>query len=976
MDRRQALPPGTVLTFPGMPCNLGEEIGRGSNAIVYKASYPDLLNQGEWHTVLIKELFPFHHKAAIYRDNGGRIVCEPDGEETMALHRQSFEYGNRAHLRMLEKHPELTGGNVNTFSLQGSMYTVLGYTGGRSLESETTGEATDLRRLTLRMLGLLDGLEAFHESGFLHLDIAPDNILLIGQGNKERIILIDYNSVYEQNGTQAAPEYYSVKTGFSAPEIRMGRTPDPASDLYSAAAVFYRCLTGTALTPFQMSRPVPPDISGLTVLQNQPETVRSMVRQILHRGLQSLPKNRFQSIGKMREAFQELLDRIDGVGVTHWALWESGRRMVDRVVSENPALAFLRQESELFPANAHMGDGAVMPADACISNPPWKAAMLTASGGMGKTTALLRAVMKHPYSPAQPAVVYLSLYGWKEGNPSYIHNQILENLRFKQNQRSFADARHALDQLLSQPLQTRQGKRPVLLLLLDGLNEVSGSTQPLIEEILSLSRTPGVGLIVSTRSEEPALPFPTVNLIPLSEKEVEDCLSRHGLLLPESPGMRELLRTPLMLSIFLQSSLAEQRQLPVGTQDELLAAYFSALLTKEIRALPEDTEERWKIDAAIYYVLPAIAGELQKQKRALEDIELLPVVERCYRLFSARLLRRAFPQWIGHSQAIRGQTNNGEEWYGQIVHDILWKHLGLLVRNAQGNYQISHQIIAEYLTVLDSQNQTRIWKRRRQKLFLTTVVCLLALVVGAFVYIRYFCPTPYNEYYADIVLNDGMRGYVEAGHQYENALQLVDCAIETPEDYPDALSFYTSSTNFRALSTLSDDPLYSLEQMLLFGEVMPWSRKPMDEERCRELISLAESREEDYARYISVLTYVMEDDYGNRHYYGDHGDLYPALLRELINIDADISAALYQIVCAPHVSGKYDSGSTEASDYNATLSSVIIQNQRLLDLKSQVLWEGGWDEVLSNLHNRRTKALEAIASCGVMADYAEFEQIS
>lgn len=971
MDRRQALPPGTVLAFPGMPCNLGEEIGRGSNAIVYKASYPDLLNQGEWHTVLIKELFPFHHKAAIYRDDRGRIVCEPDGEETMALHQQSFEYGNRVHLRMLEKHPELTGANVNTFSLQGSMYTVLGYTGGRSLESEATGEATDLRRLTLRMLGLLDGLEAFHESGFLHLDIAPDNILLIGQGNKERIILIDYNSVYEQNGLQDAPKYYSVKTGFSAPEIRMGRTPGPASDLYSSAAVFYRCLTGTALTPFQMSRPVPPDVSGLTVLQDQPETVRGMVRQILHRGLQSLPKNRFQSIGEMREAFQELLDRIDGVGVTHWALWESGRRMVDRAVRENPALAFLRQENELFPANAHLGDGTMMPADACISNPPWKAAMLTASGGMGKTTALLRAVMKHSYSPAQPAVVYLSLYGWKEGNPSYIHNQLLENLRFKQDQRSFADARHALDQLLSQPLRTRQGERPVLLLLLDGLNEVSGPTQPLIEEILSLSQTPGVGLIVSTRSQEPALSFPAVNLIPLSEEEVENCLSRHGLLLPESLGMRELLRTPLMLSIFLQSSLAEQRQLPVRTQDELLAAYFSALLTKEIRALPEDTEERWKIDAAISYVLPAIAGELQKQNRALEDVELLPVVERCYRLFSARLLRRAFPQWIGHSQAIRGQAKNGEEWYGQIVHDILWKRLGLLVRNAQGNYQISHQIIAEYLTVLDGQNQTRIWKRRRLKLFLTTAVCLLALTVGVIVFMR----PPYDKTYAEPVLILSMQEYVEAGHQYEDALQLIDCAIETPEDYPDALRLYTSSTASRTPGAFSDRALHLLEEMLLSGEVMPGSGIPMDEERCRELISLAESREEDYAGYISILTYVMEDDYGNRHYYGDHGNSYPALLRDLINIDADISAALYQIVCAPHVPGMYDSDSTEAYNYNATLSSVIIQNQRLADLKSQVSGEGSWDEVLRDLRARRTKTMEDIASSGVMADYAEFERI-
>ena len=973
MDHRKALPPGSVLTFPGMLCTLGEEIGRGSNAIVYKASYPDLLNQGEQHTVLIKELFPFHRKAAIYRDDEGRIVCTPDGEETLALHRRSFEHGNRAHLRMLEKHPELTGGNVNTFSLQGGMYTILGYAGGRSLESEAVGETADLRQLTLRMLGLLDGLEAFHKSGFLHLDIAPDNILLIGQGGKEWVMLIDYNSVYEQNGPQAAPAYYSVKTGYSAPEIRMGRTPCPASDLYSATAVFYRCLTGTALTPFQMSRPTPPNVSSLAVLRGQPETVQDMVCQILRRGLQSLPKNRFQSTEQIREAFQELLDRIDGIGVTHWSLWESGRRLVDRTVRENPALAFLRQEDELFPANARLEDGTVLQAEACISAPPCKAALLTASGGMGKTTALLRAVMKQSYSPTQPAAVYLSLYGWKEGDPSYIHDRLLEGLRFKREQRSFTDARHALDELLSRPLRTRQGERPVLLLLLDGLNEASGSTQPLLEEILALSQAPGIGLIVSTRSEEPALPFPVIDLSPLSETEVEQCLSRCGLLPPEAPPMRELLRTPLMLSIFIKSSLAEKRQLPVGTRDELLAAYFSALLTKEVQALPENTEDRWKIDAAISFVLPAIAGELQKQKRALKDKELLSVVERCYRLFSARILRQAFPQWIGHSQAIRGQARNGEEWYGQIVHDILWKRLGLLVRNAQGSYQISHQIIAEYLTTLNGRNQKRIGKRRRLKLLLTAASFLLALAVGAVVFTYYIC---YDEPYATDVLNYGMGGYVKAGRQYEDILQLIDCAVENPTGYPEALQFYTASAGYRDLDTFNDHALYALEQLLLTGKVMPWSIKPMDEDRCRELMVLAESRKEEYAEYVAMLTYVIEDSYANQYYYGDCDDPYPDLLRDLVTIDADISAALYQIVCAPHVRGKYDDSSTEASNYNSVLSSVTLQNERLADLKSQVSGERSWDEVLRDLETSRAKMLARIIGSGIKADYEESKGIS
>ena len=320
MDHRQALPPGTVLPFPSMSCTLDIELGRGSNAIVYMGSYPDLLNREEHHTVLIKELFPFHPKAAVFRGENGVISRAPEAQETWELHQRSFEYGNRIHLRLLEKHPDLTGANLNTFTLNETLYTVLGFTGGRSLQDAASGPETDLRCLTTRMLSLLDALEAFHESGFLHLDIAPDNILLIGQENRERAMLIDYNSVYDLGSLSPdRPSYYSVKPGYTAPELRTGGTPSAASDLYAVAAVFYRCLSGAVLTPFQMSRPVPPDVSSCPCLESLPDTVCAMVRQILRRGLHALPKRRYQSIGDMREAFQELLDRIDGVGVTHWA---------------------------------------------------------------------------------------------------------------------------------------------------------------------------------------------------------------------------------------------------------------------------------------------------------------------------------------------------------------------------------------------------------------------------------------------------------------------------------------------------------------------------------------------------------------------------------------------------------------------------------------------------------------------------------
>ena len=970
MDHRKALPPGTLLPFPAMSCTLAGESGRGSNAIVYMGSYPDLLNPEERHTVLVKELFPLHQKGGIFRDESGAVVCAPEGRETWDLHLQSFQHGNRVHLRMLEKRPDLTGANLNTFSLHGTLYTVLGCTGGRSLEAESSVPETDLRRLTLRMLGLLDALDAFHESGFLHLDVAPDNILLTGSGSREQVMLIDYNSVYDHKAP-AALSYHSVKPGFSAPELRTGGTPSAASDLFAVAAVFYRCLSGTALTPFQMSRPGPPDVSACPCLQDLPDTVSLMVRQILRRGLQALPKKRYPSVNAMQQAFQELLDRIDGVGVTHWALWESGRKIVERVIQENPGLSYLQEREALFPTRLRLPSGALVPAS--VSQPldgKGRAVLLTASGGMGKTTAMLRAVIEQSrtYSPVQPALVYLSLYGWKEGESAYIHRRLLENLRFKTEQ--YDAARHALDTLLETPLETASGeRRPVLVLLLDGLNEATGETGPLMEEILSLSHLPGIRLVVSARSEEAALPFSKAELAPLTEEDVRAALSREGLLTPESGEMRELLQTPLMLSIFLQSSRVEGRQLSVTSQEELLHAYFRALLDKELRDLPENTDARWQMDAAVNFVLPSIAREIQKKSRALKDTELLPTVERCYRLFSDPLLRRAFPQWIGRSRSIRGEAANAEEWYGLLVHDLLWKRMGLLVRNEQGRYRVCHETVAEYLTRLESGNARRLLRRRRLRRALASAALLLCLAAGWFVYNTYVRPPPYSPDYEETVFVYGLTGYSNAARQYEHMRAFVDCALETPDRLSLEADSFDRVLDQISIGTNTAYMLHSMETMLTTGEAFSWSRKKLDDAHYRELLELEQARREEYQLLASVLVYVVEDERGNRLY----GGVYPELLSELVNLDGQITAVLYELVCAPHLTQALLEENEDLLRLQKTLSAVTAAQSPHLSGETD---GNALNRLLLTLQGNRASIRSELNTCGAIAACQQKEDIS
>ena len=244
MDTRIRLDPGTILAFPGMKCTIESFAGQGSNSLVYLGTYPDAEQNSLLHRVLIKELFPYDAKGMIYRDrDSGDILCMPDAKPAQELHRLSFLRANQAHLKLLEHHPSETDGNINTFSLHNTLYSVLGYSGGRSLEKELQNSSGGtLMDHIKRIRGALDALEAFHNENLLHLDVSPDNILLIGEGARERVSLIDFNSVHTIDEIRSGESlYYSAKEGYTPPEIRAGKMTEIgfATDLFSLTAVFY-----------------------------------------------------------------------------------------------------------------------------------------------------------------------------------------------------------------------------------------------------------------------------------------------------------------------------------------------------------------------------------------------------------------------------------------------------------------------------------------------------------------------------------------------------------------------------------------------------------------------------------------------------------------------------------------------------------------------------------------------------------------
>lgn len=927
MDSRKALTKGTVLDFPGMLCTIKEEVGRGSNAIVYSGSYPDAANPSQYHHVLVKELFPLHKQGKIFRQEDGSIYIEPEGHETFQRNKRSFEAGNKAHLTLLEACPSQIGANLNTYSLNSTLYTVLGFSGGISLES-LKFPARSLRSCAVRMLCILDALKVFHDNGVVHLDIAADNIILIGKENHESVLLIDYNSVMPVGlNLQSDSIVLSIKPGYTAPEVENGllNSIGFASDMYSVTAVFYRLLSGQTLTNVQITlRTAHIDILSSPCLNKEPDTVKIWLQKIFAKGLHTVSRKRYQSTDQMRKDIEELIDRIDGIGITQWSLYEAGRRQAEKMVKDNPSLSFIKDSENLFPSMITDGTK-IFPSDEYIRSSS-KNIMLLAGGGMGKTTALLRTAFSGNarYSSEQTAVIYLPLYGWQPGDKSYIINSILESLHFRTETHSFEEARKVLYELLERPIETRQVSKPVLLLLLDGLNEISGDIKLLIDEIIKLSSMRGVRILVSGRTDETALPFVRVQMSELTEETVRQNLSREGLSYPESKEMQNILKIPLMLSMYLSSGHITGQQVRVNSVNELLKAYIEALKDKVLHEIPDDAKRRWQIEAAVDFVLPSISAEIHKRRRALNDSEILPAVEKCFRVINSPLSWKFFPNWIGHTASIRGNAKNAEEWYGLILHGLLWKNLGLIIRDRMGRYMISHQIFEAFFLGLEMENRKKLRIYHSWKAALSAIFSAFIFGISFLLHRYIFVPQPYNELYADNVMEHALIAYCDAGEQYERLSNLNDCAISNPQEFQDQLNFYKKAIPHTVLS--SQEALQYLDNMLKTGKVMPWSGKPIDQGACRELLTLAENREADYNFFEAVLEFVMTDEDAHRLY----GAQYPQLLGELLEIDAKIASKLFQIVCYPHTTtGKYSDDSVTAKSFNSLLGTVSKQNMHL-----------------------------------------------
>ncbi|MEU6094585.1 serine/threonine-protein kinase [Streptomyces sp. NPDC047079] len=99
---------------------------------------------------------------------------------------------------------------------------------------------------------VLSALRAAHSVGVLHRDVKPGNVLLSNDG---RVVLTDFG-IATVEGSSALTMTGEVigSPEFLAPERALGRTPGPASDLWSLGVLLYAAVEGNS--PFRQNTPL------------------------------------------------------------------------------------------------------------------------------------------------------------------------------------------------------------------------------------------------------------------------------------------------------------------------------------------------------------------------------------------------------------------------------------------------------------------------------------------------------------------------------------------------------------------------------------------------------------------------------------------------------------------------------------------------------------------------------------------------
>lgn len=195
----------------------------------------------------------------------------------------------------------------------GALFIAMEYIDGRSVTEVIRRDGPlDVVRASRLGAQIAEGLEAAHRRGVIHRDIKPDNIMVVGDEDFEKVKLMDFGIArLRDTGSMSRLTRAGVIMGtpaYMAPEQAEGAEVSEQTDIYALGIVLYEMLSGSV--PFRASTP---GAVLLKQIQERPLALRKLRREIpaaiesaVMQALEKEPSKRQRDMRELAQALKRL----------------------------------------------------------------------------------------------------------------------------------------------------------------------------------------------------------------------------------------------------------------------------------------------------------------------------------------------------------------------------------------------------------------------------------------------------------------------------------------------------------------------------------------------------------------------------------------------------------------------------------------------------------------------------------------------
>lgn len=245
-DNRIALENGyEIAVTDGKRIRIDTEVGRGASSIVYDAIYTDSI--GILHNIRIKECYPYY--LLIERARDGSLMPFETNQDKFSTAKDHFIQAYQRSVS-ISNTLGLTNSTINSadfIQYNNTCYIIMAFNEGSDYNKY---EDRSLLELFIHIKSLSQLIKKYHDRGYLHLDIRPENVLILPE-TQQHLLLFDFDTVTTIDELKASSRFgLPFSEGFSPPEQIQGKIDKIGThtDIFSIGALMYYKLFGSKVT--------------------------------------------------------------------------------------------------------------------------------------------------------------------------------------------------------------------------------------------------------------------------------------------------------------------------------------------------------------------------------------------------------------------------------------------------------------------------------------------------------------------------------------------------------------------------------------------------------------------------------------------------------------------------------------------------------------------------------------------------------